>query len=128
MVEPDDLIAGALCLDFVNTVGGIRSGVHDDRLERYDDLLEFAALANAITRSHADSLALIARRRPEMAVKTLGDAKALREALHAVFAAELKQRPPGGQILAFVNQRIGQALSHLRVSRGAGGYAWSWEP
>ena len=128
MVEPSDLIAGALCLDFVNTVGGIRTGVHDDKLETYQDLLEWAVLGNAITRSHADSLALIARRRPEMAVKTLGDAKGLREALHAVFSAELKQRAPGRQVLDYVNQRIGQGLSHLRVRRGAGAYAWSWEP
>jgi predicted RNA-binding Zn ribbon-like protein len=128
MVDPSDLIAGALCLDFVNTVGGIRSGVHDDKLERYEDLLEWAVLGKAITRAQADSLALIARRRPDAAVKTLGDAKGLREALHAVFSAELKQRPPAKPVLDFVNQRIGQGLSHLRVRREAGEYAWSWEP
>jgi predicted RNA-binding Zn ribbon-like protein len=128
MVDSEDLVAGALCLDFVNTVGGIRTGVHNDKLERYEDLLDWAVLGNAITRSHADSLASSARRRPEMTAKAMGEAKVLREALHALFSAELNQRPPPKQPFAFVNQRLGEALSHARIKRGAKSYQWTWEP
>lgn len=128
MVDADDIVAGAASLDFVNTVGGIRTGVHNDKLERYDDLLDWAALANAVTRSHAESLRLIARRRPEAAVKVLADAKALREALHMAFSAALKQRPAGEQALEFVNQRLGHALSHMRIKPADARYEWSWEP
>jgi predicted RNA-binding Zn ribbon-like protein len=128
MIHSEDFVAGALSLDFVNTVAGIRTGVHNDKLERYEDLLEWAVLGNAITPSHAESLALIARRRPEMTARTMGEAKALREALHGIFAAELKQRALPKQPFDFVNQRLGEALAHARIRRGAEKYEWGWEP
>jgi predicted RNA-binding Zn ribbon-like protein len=128
MVDSEDFVAGALSLDFVNTVGGIRTGVHNDKLDRYEDLLEWAVLGNAITRAHADFLAVIARRRPDMTARTMGEAKALREALYTLFSAELKQRAPPKQPFDFVNQRLGQALAHARIKRGAEKFEWTWEP
>src|SRR5438105_15329427 len=97
MIESDDFIAGALSLDFITTVGGILAGVHSDRLETYQDLLEWAVLGGAVTRAQADTLRMIARRRPEVSARTLDEAKALREALHAIFSAERKRRPPSRQ-------------------------------
>jgi predicted RNA-binding Zn ribbon-like protein len=128
MINSGDFVAGALSLDFVNTVGGTRTGIHNDKLGRYEDLLDWAVLGNAITRSHADALASNARRRPDMTARAMGEAKALREALHALFSAELKQRPPPKQSFELVNQRLGEALSHARVKRGAKRYEWTWEP
>jgi len=128
MIDPDDLVAGALSLDFVNTVGGIRTGVHNDKLQAYQDLLDWAVLGKALTPQHAQSLASIARRRPEMTAKTLADAKTLREALHAVFSALLKRHLPAKQPFDFVNQRLGEALAHARIRRGAEKYEWTWEP
>jgi predicted RNA-binding Zn ribbon-like protein len=128
MIDSEDLVAGALCLDFINTVGGIRVGVHNDKLETYQDLLELAVLGNAVTRSHANALALIARRRPEMAATTLADGKALREALHAIFSAALTDRAPNRQAFGFVNQRLGQALAHARIKGGPAKHEWTWEP
>jgi len=128
MVDSEDFVAGALCLDLVNTVGGIRTGVHNDKLESYADLVDWAVLGRAVTRAQGDTLRLIARRRPEMSVKTLAEAKALREALYAVFSAERKRRLPPPQTLDFVNQRLGLAMSHARIKQNADKYAWSWEP
>jgi len=128
MIDSDDFVAGALCLDFVNTVGGIRTGVHDDRLESYADLVDWAVLGGATTPNQGDTLRLIARRRPELSVKVLGDAKALREALYAVFLAEAQHRHPARPTLEFINQKLGLAMSHLRITRGAEKYEWTWEP
>src|SRR5215467_6976760 len=124
MVDQEDFVGGSLSLDFVNTVSGIRGGVQDDRLERYEDLLEWAVLGSAIARSHANSLATIARRRPEMSVRTLAEAKVLRESLHAVFSAALRHRAPSKQSFDFVNERLGIAMSHARIKRGAEKFEW----
>lgn len=128
MIAPDDFVAGALSLDFVNTVAGTRAGVHNDKLERYDDLLEWAVAGNAITRPHADSLAVIAHRRPEMTTRTMGEAKALRESLYAVFFAGLKRHALPAKAFEYVNQKLGEALSHARIKHNAQKYEWGWEP
>lgn len=128
MIDSSDFIAGAICLDFVNTVGGIRSGVHNDKLENYADLVDWAVLGGAVRHDQGDTLRLIARRRPEAGVKILGEAKALREALYTLFSEEVKRRAPPKPTIDFVNQRLGQAMSHARIARGAEGYEWTWEP
>ena len=128
MIDPTDFVAGTLCLDFVNTVGGIRTGVHDDRLQTYDDLAAWAVLGGAVPQEQGNMLKSLAHRRPEMSVRTLAEAKALRESLHAVFSAALKHQAPNRQAFDFVNQRLGIAMSHARIRRGAEKYEWTWEP
>ncbi|HLY04815.1 MAG TPA: ABATE domain-containing protein [Rhizomicrobium sp.] len=128
MIDREDFVAGSLCLDFVNTIGGIRSGVHNDRLESYPDLVDWAVLGGAVSCQQGDALRLIGRRRPEISARTLAEAKALRESLHAVFSAALKHQAPNRQAFDFVNQRLGIAMSHARIRRGAEKYEWTWEP
>jgi len=128
MIASEDFVAGALSLDFVNTVGGIRSGVHNDRLGSYVDLVEWAVLGGAASAAQGDALRLIAHRRPEMSVRTLAEAKVLRESLHSVFSAALKHQAPNRQAFDFVNERLGLAMSHARIRRGVEKYEWTWEP
>jgi len=46
MATPMKFLGGIPCLDFVNTVGGWRSGrVLEDKLETYADLIRWAELA-----------------------------------------------------------------------------------
>ena len=127
MFDSDDFVAGALCLDFVNTVGGIRTGVHDDKLKSYDDLLAWGVLSGAIPDEQGNMLQSFGHRRPEMSTRTLAEAKALRESLHAVFAAVLKHQPPNAKAFEFVNQRLGIAMSHARIRQSAEKYEWAWD-
>ena len=128
MVDSEDFVAGALALDFVNTIGGIRSGVHNDKLESYTGLVDWAVAGGAVSCEQGDALRRIAHRRPDMSVRTLAEAKAVRESLHAVFSAALKHQAPNRQAFEFVNQRLGIAMSHARIRRGADRYEWTWEP
>ena len=128
MVDPENFVAGALCLDFVNTVGGIRTGVHDDKLQTYDDLVAWAVHGGAIPQEQGSTLKSLGHRRSEMSARTLGEAKALRESLHGIFSAALKQQAPSKQAFEFVNQRLGLAMSHARIKRAAEKYEWTWEP
>jgi predicted RNA-binding Zn ribbon-like protein len=127
MIDQAGFVAGALSLDFVNTVGGIRSGPHDDKLERYSDLLDWAVQGGALSRPAADTLAARARREPVEAARQLEEAKCFREALHAVFAAHLAGHAPPQEDVDRVNGKIGEALSHARLRPERGRYAWGWE-
>src|SRR5215470_11709110 len=59
MVEASDFIAGSPALDFVNTVGGIRSGAHDEKLVTYTDILEWSVLAGDLAPAARAKLAAL---------------------------------------------------------------------
>jgi predicted RNA-binding Zn ribbon-like protein len=127
MIDATDFVAGALSLDFLNTVGGIRSGRHDEKLETYGDLLDWAVLGRGLTRPEADRLAALAERDPAGAAKELADAKTFREALHAVVSAHMHAHAAPKDAVARVNAEIGRALSHARLTRVGEQYVWGWD-
>lgn len=128
MFDPEDFIAGALCLDFVNTVDGIRTGVHDDRLESYNDLIAWSVLGGTIPHEQGVTLSSLGHRRPDMSARMLAEAKTLRESLFAVFSAALKHQVPNRQAFDLVNERLGIAMSHARIKPVAEKYEWTWDP
>ena len=127
MIDATDFVGGALSLDFLNTVGGIRSGSHQDKLETYRDLLDWAVLGHGLTQSKADRLAALAERDPARAAKELAEAKVFREALHAMFAAHLHGHTAPKDAVARVNTEIGRALSHARLAPDGEHYVWGWD-
>src|SRR5277367_1486066 len=127
MIDASEFVAGALSLDFLNTVGGIRSGPHQDKLETYGDLLDWAVLGGGLTEPEADRLAALAERDPALAAKVLAEAKAFREALHMVFSAHLHGHAASKDAVARVNAEIGRALSHARLAHEGEHYVWGWD-
>jgi predicted RNA-binding Zn ribbon-like protein len=127
MIDASEFVAGALSLDFLNTVGGVRSGPYQDKLETYGDLLDWAVLGRGLTKPEADRLAALAKHDPARAAKELGEAKAFREALHAVFSAHMHGHAAPKDAVARVNADIGRALSHARLVREGEQYVWGWD-
>jgi predicted RNA-binding Zn ribbon-like protein len=127
MIDASEFVAGALCLDFINTVGGTRTGTYTDRLETYGDLLEWAVVGRVLTRANVGRLAAHAADEPVVAEKVLAAAKALREALHGIFAARAHEEATPKAALDLVNAWIGVALSHVRLVREGEGFAWGWD-
>jgi predicted RNA-binding Zn ribbon-like protein len=127
MIDASDFVAGALSLDFINTVGGTRAGAHIDRLETYRDLLDWAVMGRAMTRASADRLAAHAADEPVVAEKVLAAAKAFREALYAIFATKAHGYAAPQPALDLVNAWIGKGLSHARLVREDEGFAWGWD-
>ena len=84
---PDDFVGEALCLDFVNTVGGHREGEPKETLNTYADLLEWAVVAGVLTKSVAEQLRGVAEESDARAARVLADAKRLREAIYEIFVA-----------------------------------------
>jgi predicted RNA-binding Zn ribbon-like protein len=121
-----ELSGGALCLDFANSWGD-RQRAESDRLRSYQALVGFAAQAGAIGRREAKTLLRQAERAPAAATAVLASARALRDALYRLFAAQARGRRVPTADLAAVNVALQEALPHLRLGRQAGAYAWSWQ-
>ncbi len=126
MIEAADFVGGSPALDFLNTVGGVRSGAHNEKLETYADLLQWAETGGALTRSDTAKLAAAAREHPDAAARVLKRAKVFREALHNVIAGLMRGRPAAKADLAVVNDEIGVALGHAVLRKVADGYEWGW--
>jgi predicted RNA-binding Zn ribbon-like protein len=121
---PFEWIAGDPALDFHNTVSWGRSGLAQERLRSYSDLVAWGRAADLVPQPR--SLLARARRRPPEAAQALGRALGLRSVVHAVFTAIADGRAPEPDELRDLNGWLSDALGRLRVAKGPRGFAWSW--
>jgi predicted RNA-binding Zn ribbon-like protein len=127
------LVGGALCLDFVNTVGGRvaegggpRSSVLADKLSAYVDLVAWSRHAASLGAADARRLLRLAERRPGDAVDVLRRALLLREALHRTLRSLVLARRPDRRDLARLEAEIWAARSHERLTPSGDGLRWKW--
>lgn len=123
-----DLSGGRLCLDFANTIGGMRGVTPREHLAVYGDLVEFARQAGALDEAGAGRLLKEARRRPADAEAALREAVELREVLYRLFLARARGEVPASADVERLSAALGGALSHRRLERRGDGFALSWEP
>lgn|SRR5581483_1277858 len=126
MIETDDFVGGSPALDFVNTVSGIRSGAHADKLATYADLVQWGHMAGMFGPKDADRLLERGRASPQAADRVLRHARDFREALHDVFAARLHGKAVSSRSLDAINADISRAMAHAELRRTGSGYAWTW--
>jgi len=126
MFDKSDFIAGRPCLDFVNTVGGLRGGVANEKLKAYADLLEWAHVGGFATKAQFDALKREASEHPGQAEKVLRRAVVLREAMHDAFKALIKGKLPKLDGLTLINRELGEALAHACIKKGPRGFHWDW--
>jgi predicted RNA-binding Zn ribbon-like protein len=118
-----DLDAGALCLDFANTLGLFSS----DKLRSPGHLLAFAVQAGLVPATHRARLHAELDTRPERAQAAFERARALRRAIYSLFSAVAAGRPPDPADLAPLNRELPEALAHQRLVAGPdGALAWGW--
>ena len=121
-----DLIAGNVCLDFVNTLDD-RHTKPKELLESYADLARFGEDTGLLAPTEADSLVERSAIFTEQAKKALLWARELREALHDVFWALINKRTPAPMALARVNAGIQSASGHLRLKQVNGHFEWQFD-
>jgi predicted RNA-binding Zn ribbon-like protein len=120
------LIAGSLCLDFVNTVGGLRGGQAREYLPTYADLVRWSQQAGLLPGDAADRL-LEAADRGDEAQAVYARAVALREALYRLFVQLLDGTEPAPADLTTLNAELARALAHLALRFAPEeGFAWQW--
>ncbi|HKV86045.1 MAG TPA: ABATE domain-containing protein [Ktedonobacterales bacterium] len=129
---PDDgadhfaLVAGSVCLDFVNTVGGLRGAQTEERLTSYADLTRWCRQAGVLTQDVTDGLLREAERRPDEARAVLIRALALREALYGILLAGLDGARCSEADLAILNGELAGGLARTALAQTSAGFTWRW--
>jgi predicted RNA-binding Zn ribbon-like protein len=117
------LTAGALCLDFANTMSWRRSAWPIERLAAYTDLASWARQVGLVSESEEASLCADAASDPRRSRRTMAGAHALREAIFDTFAALSEGRIPIEE-LASLEPSIQQAVVHGELVRDVSTYRW----
>jgi predicted RNA-binding Zn ribbon-like protein len=133
------LLGGALCLDFANTVRGLRQGERPgerqgerqgervrEHLHSYQDLVAWAVHAQAIGAAEARILLARAAADGIGAGRAYHRALGLRDAIHHVFAAQARRDTVPDRALESLNSALSEALRHARLAPRAQGFAWGW--
>lgn len=124
--QPFDLIAGAVCLDFANTVGGLRGREAHEFLHEYSDLVNWSQQAQVIAPSEADRLLRHAARRQAEAEEVFARAIALREAIYRIFTALLESCAPAPADLTLLNAELTRATVRRRITWTSGTFSSAW--
>jgi len=121
--HPNEFVAGALALDFTNTLGGTHTAPTHEHIHRYEALVEFARSAGALETDDAKRLVEAARRQPARATEVLRRAVALREATWRVFSSLASETSPDESDLDHLMLETGEALMHSRFVRRGEAFA-----
>jgi len=122
-----ELIAGAACLDFVNTLDDRFSSEPKELLERYVDLARFGEDAGILGDAQVDRLFARSEERPEEAQRALASAIQLREAMSEIFYALANGKPVPPRGLIILNQHVQEAAQHLELIPGRGHFEWKFD-
>lgn len=120
-------LAGEPCLDFVNTLSGRGFASARDRLVTYADLLAWSHKAGLLGALEAERLARRAAAKVEKAERALARAHALRDAMHALFAARVRGTGAPEDALAAFNAALARAGKRGGLAFRDGVFAWCWE-
>jgi predicted RNA-binding Zn ribbon-like protein len=122
------IIAGELCLDFVNTLDNRPVPERrEELLHSYRDLADWALEINTISAVQHAQLVRAAGRDVQKAAEILRAAIRLRECLYRVFGSILKRRQPAGADLTLLNAYISEAFSHMQLKASASGFRIGWD-
>lgn len=123
-----ELVAGSLCLDFVNTVGD-RSGTWQyvrNYLQRYEDVVNWAEQARVLGLREAAAMRALAFKRPDAASAAFTRAVELRELLHRLFAPIAAGRGIGRDALVPFNTVLPALIAKSRLVSANGRLGCRW--
>lgn len=121
-----EFIAGALCLDFANTIHDTRAEDNEEELHSVADLLQWANEAGLLSSAATDRLAEHYQRNPRGAAAAFKKAVALRDLLLALFAGIANHRSVPSQRLSELNSVLANAPGTLRVRNKSGRIETEW--
>jgi len=121
------LIAGAVCLDFVNTLDDRFSDAPKELLKEYADLARFAEDSGILANAQLDRLVERSLERPEGARRALAKAIRMREAMSDVFYAVAWKKPVPHDELMALNRFVQEAAQHLEIVESDGRFEWKFD-
>jgi predicted RNA-binding Zn ribbon-like protein len=121
-----EFIAGALCLEFANTIHNSRAEDKGEELHTISDLLQWAKEAGLLSLAHHDRLAAHYRRKPREVTAALAKAIAIRDLLHSIFTAIANRRSVSSERLSQLNSALAQSPGLLRLRKNSNGIETEW--
>ena len=121
-----DLEAGALCLDFANTVDWHASEHPHDILSEYSDFLAWGEAAGLLLADRARYIRLRAKQQPGSVEAVFERAIQMRETIYRIFSYLAANRNVALDDLAILNEVLGKSLAHLRITSSSDGFDWDW--
>jgi predicted RNA-binding Zn ribbon-like protein len=122
-----DLIAGSVCLDFINTLDDRFKSETKELLTSYVDLARFAEDTGILSEQQVDRLFALSQTSPEAAERALHAAIQLREAMYAVIWAMVTKKPVPAGALYTLNQYVQAAAQHSSLVRANGKFEWRFD-
>jgi predicted RNA-binding Zn ribbon-like protein len=113
--RPADLVGGHVVLDLVNTVIA-RSADPIDWLDSYPRVLEWAALTEQFDAGVLAELERLDRSDPRAGKLALRRLRELRETIHDVLKATIRNQTPSEEKLALLEELWKNAVAHARVT------------
>src|SRR5262245_48364710 len=120
-VHRPKLIAGARCLDFLNTTEEGRT----ERLTSYSEFVLWSGAAGLVDAAGERRLLALAEKQPGAAAKALGLILEARGALTDLLAAPERRRAPAMKV---INRILAQDRFVLQLESGKTGVRESWAP
>jgi len=121
-----ELIAGAVCLDFINTLDDRYTAQPTELLKSYLDLARFGEDAGIVAPALAHRLIETGYGSPK-AAQVLASAIAMREVMFAVFNAIIHKQPVPAAPLMKLNGYVQSAAQHARLVQMSGGFEWRFD-
>jgi len=119
-------IAGNVCLDFVNTLGGDRNGETREYLQSYDDLARWGYESGIFSRGVYETALKKAGSSPDGARETLERARTLRESLYRVIPTTRSRRPAPAEALFLIAKEASFAVGRAKIAAAKTGFEWAW--
>ena len=122
------IVAGELCLDFINTLD--YRAFPDRRKEllaTYQDLADWAARAGAVSAARRTALLRAAGEHPRTAQQAWGKSIELRECLYRIIDSARHNRPALADDLVAFNSYRAEAFSNQELKPTRGGFRLDWE-
>jgi predicted RNA-binding Zn ribbon-like protein len=122
-----ELLGGALCLDFLNTIHEYGAPDPQEELHHWNDFIAFGHQTGAITQKEAKLLSRNANENPSIAGKALSMAKECREGLYRIFLAIAHSKSPSSNDMNLFNKQLARILPNLRLRKKGHDMEWTWK-
>jgi predicted RNA-binding Zn ribbon-like protein len=122
-----ELIAGNVCLDFINTLDDRPSVEPKELLTRYTDIVRFGQDSGLLDTGTANYLFEHSHVAPEEMQEALRKAIDLREAMHQVFSAIVNKSSVPAGALGILNGYIQEAAGQARLVQVNGRFEWRFD-
>jgi predicted RNA-binding Zn ribbon-like protein len=125
-LETLELVGGALCLDFANTVNS-RVNTEHDYLTQYSDLVGWANKVGLLSVAQINQLLKRATQNMEGAEKILEKARKIRELLYRLFSSAANASEPDKEDKEIFVGEYGEAVSHGQLTKDDTHYRTAWK-